>query len=952
MAKGQSTQTVESDWENVSQDDEWETVGGIPTQQMTSVPALQTPKQTGQAFYPGFAETLWETGENAWWLTKRVGENILGFGAQIGEQLLSPIQGMRAEAEKAGTAYAEGRIPDVIRHGIASMSPVVGPVLSKMAEATGSEMESMWEKGKELVKKGEYADAAMHFGASFVPIAGPMAARVLDAAVDKGERSPESRKELMEAIADPLTLWLMGKVGPKIKGPSGRLAMRNLRISSGRILKALDPRGPMYKQLDNALPHIYDYAEKGGRPWDSFPAFANSAMGAAKEFLQNNYERFAGPIRARVKRISGAPIGQALAKSQSFLTEIESPNYVKKVLNQARAFSQGTLSFDQLETLRGDMNAALDRYYAEHGLHNRYVMRANPKMAKYVSSLEAIRDTIDYTVDTVANLRPGTTRGVLKTYSDLKSVADLAEERVQELEQTRRIGPSTGRLAALGKEASRFISYGHHLLAGARTAEEISKWSKTADGLVSNARKRLDYGTRLERKPLLGRAAGKRALARPLGVSQLPPSAQTTGGRLLPPGSPPPGPRMLPGGPSPRLLGPAPGTTPMPTFTGNPSQYYTGTPVTPFRQGAQAPGPYTVEVTPYFKDMPSITYPTRETSLVPMEETGLRPGDVVDVGKEPGGPTLDLNKVLEKGEAEPPPKTRSEMSLKELAEDYITTWANLGRFARKSTSYSSEIEPGGVVGKITGRFQDYNDSGAIIEEWEGLKNVPGSKAEIEKALQTRKGVTYRRALREARKLAARDKKIYDYAKQFGIDIELVENYPEIREALETGDIDLVRDTLDSMARKNIFGEAWENPLRTEFSEMPEPLAREAPPETAQPSTIEEFNRLAAEAYEAEQQSRINELARQGIKPNPKPPGEVRGPLFGNQVEPPVQQSMFSGQMVLPPDVTYLGEFIGMQSYELHLPNGTRTTFSVPPGEDFLTYLNDARTRFGLPQTGR
>lgn len=893
-------------------------------QEMSPVPAMEAaPKPSAQPFYPGLGESLWQGAEDVWWMGKRVGENLLGFAGQVGKQLWSPLEGMREEAEKAGTAYAEGQVPDVIRHGIASMIPVAGPVLSQMAESTVSEQEAMWEKGKALVKKGDYPDAAMHFGASFVPIAGPMMARILDAAAS--ERTPESRKELMEAIADPLTLWLMGKVGPNIKGPSARLAMRNLRIGSNRILRALDPRGPLYKQLDNALPHIYDYADKSGRVWDSFGAFANSAMGAANEFYQKNYERFAAPIRARVQRISGQPIGQALAKSQSLLTEIESPGYVKKVLDQARAFSQGTLSFEQLETLRSNLNAAVERYYAEHGLHNRSLLRANPKMSKYLSGLEAIRDTIDYTVDTLGNLRPGTTRGVLRTYSDLKSVADLAEERVQELEQSKRVGPSTSKAASLGMEAARFVSYGHHLLAGARTMNEIAKWSKTADGLIQNARRRFDAGTRLQAKPLLGRAAGKRAMARPLGISQRPPSAQTTGGRLLPPGSPPPGQMMLPPGPAgPKLLPPgASRITNLPQFGGNPSEYYTG----PKPEG----GNVQVEVTPYFKDMPTIEEP-RVRGVGPRDTT-LGPKDVIDEGVPDTGPSADLNKMMEEGQKAKAEKPRRDMSVDELTQSYLDEWGEMGTFSRVSGSYSNEIEADGTVGKITGRYRDVS-SGVELDEIEGLRDLRASKADIEKALRTRKGKLYRRARGKAKRKARKMNRIYENAKRFGVEDEYLE-YPEMIDALLTADEGkieaAVRGAFNEIA--NEYGDSWENPMK-EMSPLPEPLE----------DPVAKFNREAAEAYESEQESRVNELAKQGISGKANvPTEEVRGPLFGNEIKAPEQSTMFGESLpddIIPTDK----EFMGAKMYHLRLPDGTPDTFMVPPGADVLVEAEKIRQK--------
>lgn len=310
--------------------------------------------------------------------------------------------------------------------------------------------------------------------------------------------------QLVGAASETLTAW------------QNAMPMRNRNIALNRITKALNVQPEEASRylmtLDEAMPHIYDYANKQGRKWDSLKGFGNSADDAAAQYIKDNYNTVSGPFKDM--HLSGDELANA-ARSVKGSLRPDQVQLAKSIDKFADNYAGRNVPLGEMEDIRRSFNDKLEAGAKAQGLTVEELAAANPMSAAERAVQQASRNSINRAIDTIGNRYPGATAGVLRVYRSMLDVAERAKSlapKVQVSEMTRkgeRWGVERGldqAARAIGlRSANPAAAVGSQMLGG------ITRGKNRPDRLIASARKVLDE------------SKGGTALAQPIGPKTMAP---------------------------------------------------------------------------------------------------------------------------------------------------------------------------------------------------------------------------------------------------------------------------------------------------------------------------------------------------------------------------------------------------------------------------------------------
>lgn len=305
--------------------------------------------------------------------------------------------------------------------------------------------------------------------------------------------SPESPEwaQAAQGAGALLTSTELGNVGPAIIGKTGeavRGATTGMREAiESRLMPAAKPAEAIVRgikptatnlrfkaDVEKTLPVVKQAESTLGKPIETVQDL-DAALDVAKAQNRAQWRQLMGPQADR--GISGAPIADAIEKSISFKTKLESPAKAKQIQELADSYRRN-FSVEQLDGLLQDTNAELQSYYGKYPAAKAAAAKANPDIAQTVAQADALRDTLYGALDSESG---GTAaRQLQREYGSLANWQKEVKRRinVNERQQPQSLNEQISRVRAAGQA----IKGGVKILSGKMALSGLADLSEAIAG--------------------------------------------------------------------------------------------------------------------------------------------------------------------------------------------------------------------------------------------------------------------------------------------------------------------------------------------------------------------------------------------------------------------------------------------------------------------------------------
>lgn len=212
-------------------------------------------------------------------------------------------------------------------------------------------------------------------------------------------------KALTEGLIDTAALGVASRVAPSaIKAgaraiePIRRPAPFRTQQGTNQVLAALRPNIRTAESLKATQGHFQDFIQREGRTISDSNSAAAVFKDAADDFKLTNYDQLAAEAKNVLVMHQGQPI-----------------------------------TFEQGIARRAELNKVLGRlgYYDKNPLVKSFA-RTSPEVRKVLDEVESLRGSLNKAVDTVTPTNTGAAN-ILRTYADMKQVADMAAIRAEKV---------------------------------------------------------------------------------------------------------------------------------------------------------------------------------------------------------------------------------------------------------------------------------------------------------------------------------------------------------------------------------------------------------------------------------------------------------------------------------------------------------------------------------------
>jgi len=296
---------------------------------------------------------------------------------------------------------------------------VKGPQ-GRVADAVIGSHVNEFNQAVDYAKQGRYSEAAGHGLAALTPGVGPMAADIAETAVGEPAsprqvgptRAPNVAGALGKAVVGAAGAALgagegtaVGKVVGKAKSAVGDMATAASKKVfpvdwHDSLMRGIKPGNSNLRFADDlhlAVPEMKVAAEMQTGPIED----VDSALAAAQQAKRNiwqQYEQAAGPAKARNTQVDLSPIAEARIAGISPKFEFENPEGAQAIRDSAAKY-RTQVPLETAESYLATTNAELRAYYAKFPLAQRAALASDPYVAGLEGEARAYRDAIYKSID-------------------------------------------------------------------------------------------------------------------------------------------------------------------------------------------------------------------------------------------------------------------------------------------------------------------------------------------------------------------------------------------------------------------------------------------------------------------------------------------------------------------------------------------------------------------------
>lgn len=243
----------------------------------------------------------------------------------------------------------------ILQHSIPGYDTIVAPAIDQATKAV------------DYAKHGRYSEAVGHGVAALTPGLGPLAANITDTAVGEPEMPPGQQMQEphpgqpYRAAGQVLTTAAIPLVAKGVSAGAGALFKADPVVAGVRAFKPTPSDSGFIDRLPDTFANIK--AANGG----ASPESMVDVIPAVQKAIKNHsaaFERWMDPARQRNTQVSGDPIVAATRAAIPLSMILEDPEAAQGIVDQAQAAYGGkTFTVDEIDKLRGEKNAELDSFY-------------------------------------------------------------------------------------------------------------------------------------------------------------------------------------------------------------------------------------------------------------------------------------------------------------------------------------------------------------------------------------------------------------------------------------------------------------------------------------------------------------------------------------------------------------------------------------------------------------
>jgi hypothetical protein len=368
-------------------------------------------------------------------------------------------QGITGELEAGRNAMHEGRPVAGVAHTVASMVPILGPMVMNAPGRMADELE------KALIArgKGDTTRAVGHTAAGLIPVAGPMAADIAEQAASGDTGGAAGHlvalglgPKVYGAAAGPAGRVASG-AAEKVAGAAERIGERAQMAAAGakeggiggavssviRNVAPIEPEALMMKAVrprssqvnfEAKLPAAMEEAKVSeqamGKPITNFETLVE-AIDLAKKRVRARYDEMAGPLREQGITLDLTPAADKMMAAIPETLRLENPAAAARIAKTADLYRR-RVPLEAAEQYLKEANAQLESFYAKFPGSQRKALEASPEAAIPNARAQGLREAIYGELDRGT----GEAGAVQRRYGSLMA---LEEEALRQLNVSKRL---------------------------------------------------------------------------------------------------------------------------------------------------------------------------------------------------------------------------------------------------------------------------------------------------------------------------------------------------------------------------------------------------------------------------------------------------------------------------------------------------------------------------------